>query len=404
MDRRKKLSIITVVLAMLGALFATAGIAAGNGPVFVDKGRLDLHTGDSGYTVKWYPAGSASATQTQTLNVNAKCDVSSSGPNLITLTPTGGNGKVGAVSHGLGVKTKNNCSTEQGQVAEGQTLKVSLGSFFNSKIRIEFAEVDIEGKRNAQLAVTYSDNSSEIRTLSNTSDNGPDSGSSDNNLIRIPATGEKYTTSLRFNPVMAGTNSPAIAVEGGGDGTNLINSFGTNASAFKLVEEFDGELNCGESTPTEGDGITNAAITVMRGGQVDCVLKPYNDDSAGSTASFEPTGQANAQFAATIVWPAETTQLPVPVTKIDFDGPTGPLPVVPVQWCTGTAERNPDGTLAMYPADSNDGYIDYAFIDPPELPAGASWCLLDQDVSYVNGGKMQVTEYYYGTGDPFFAR
>ena len=403
MERRNKLSIVIVVLAMLGALFATAGIAAGNGPVFVDKGRLDLYTGDSGYTVKWYPPGADTPAQTQVLAINAKCDVSASGPNLIALTPTGGNGKVGAVSHGLGVKTKNNCSTEQGQVAEGQTLKVSLGTFFNSRVRIEFAEVDIEGKRNAQVGITFSNGDYNVRELSITSDNGPDSGPADNNIIRIPVTGTKNTTSLTFKPVMAGTNSPAISVEGGGDGPNLKNSFGTNATAFKLVEEFDGLLNCGDSTPTEGDGVIDAAITVTRGGQFACVLKPYNDDSAGSTASFEPTGQANAQFAATIVWPAEATQLPVPATKINFNGPVGPNSP-PVQWCTGTAERNTDGTLAMHPADPNDIFIDYAFVDPPDLPTGASWCLLDQDVSYVNGGKMQVTEYYYGSGDPFFAR
>jgi len=399
--RRNKLSIVIVVLSMLGALFATAGFAIGHDPVFVDKGRLDLHTGDSGYTVKWYPPGSTTATHTQTLKVNAKCDVSASGPNLISLTPTGGNGTVGAVSHGLGVKTKNNCSTEQGQVAEGQTLKISLGTFFNSNVRIEFAEVDIEGKRNAQLGVTFSDGVYNVRALSNTSDNGPDSGPADNNIIRIPATGEKYTTSLTFKPVMAGTNSPAISVEGGGDGPNLINSFGTNATAFKLVEEFDGLLNCGDSTPTEGDGVIDAAITVTRGGQEICVLKPYNDDSAGSTASFEPTGQANAQFTATVVWPAESAVLPVPVTNIDFDGPTGTRPAEPAQWCGGTPTRNQDGTLTMAAATAT---TPFAFVDPPSLPANTPWCLLDQDVTYTGGGMMQVTEYYYGSGDPFFAR
>ncbi len=392
MRRNRKISVLVVVLAMLGAVFATTAIAAGEPPVYVDRGRLDLHTGDSGFTVKWYPAGSSTSTHTQNLSINAKCDVTPTGTDLIALSTTGGNGKVGAVSHGLGVKTKNNCSTDQGQVAEGQTLTISLGSFFSSDVRIEFAEVDIEGKRNAQLSVTYSDNDTVVRTLSNTSDNGPDSGPNDNNIVRLPADGPRYTTSLKFAPVMAGTNSPAISVEGGGDGPLLINSFGTNASTFKLVEEFDGELDCGDSTPTEGGG-DDAAITVFRGGQEGCELKPYNDDALGSTASFEPTGQDDAEFTATIVWPTESAVLPVPVTSIDFGGGAED-----VQWCEGTPQRDPDGTLTV------DEAPPYAFSGPPTLPSGASWCLLDQDVSYTGDGEMQVTEYYYGNGDPFFAR
>jgi hypothetical protein len=411
---KRKLLILAVVVGMMGALLATAGIAVGtNGdPFYADRGVLLLDTGGDEFRVDWYEYASpgvlsTTPTATQALNVDRKCNVTLSGDALISLSPTGGNGKVGAVSHGLGVKDKNNCSTSQGQIQESQTLTLALGTFFDETFFIRSAELDVEGKRNAKLGVEYGETTESIVLNNTSSDNGPDSGTGDNNIAEFGSESPPFR-SVRFYPVPTGSNSPAVAIEGGGDGEVsggvLRTSLLKNQSLLELVQVFDGELDCGDVTPTEGGG-NDAAISVRRGGQENCVLKPYNDDAFGSTASFEPVGQPNAEFTALITWPAETAVLPVPVTQIDFDG-DGPLLAVDVQWCTGTAERNPDGTLSMRPGPEagDDGFIDYAFINPPELPSGAAWCLLDQDVSYINGGEMQVTEYYYGRGDPRWSR
>ncbi len=395
MGRHRKLSIVTVILAMVAAVFATAAIA--EEPFYVDRGVLLLHTSDSGYKVQWFdvPVSLAGpATATQNINIDSKCNVTLSGASLISLTPTGGNGKVGAVSNGLGVKTKNNCSTDQGQIVIGQTLKVELASDFNNTYSIGSAELDIEGKHDAKLGVAFPVGPAQVLMLGNTSDNGPDSGIGDNNVITI--TPAHPVRSMTLYPVANGNGGPAVSLEGGGDGVLAggvrRTALNTNASLFSLVQEFDGVLDCGQSTPPEGGG-ADAAITVFRGGQTECQLKPYNDDASGSTASFEPIGQAGAEFTATIVWPAEGAVLPVPGTTIDFgNGPEA------VQWCQGTAVRNTDGTLTV------DAAAPYAFSGPPTLPGTASWCLLDQNVSYINGNQIQVTEYYYGSGDPFFAR
>ncbi len=404
MKHSRKLTILALAVAMVSAMLVTTSVAVGQtgGGVYVDRGVLLLHTGDDGFRVDWYEYASpgvlkGTPSATQTLNVDERCNVTPSGPELISITPAGGNGKIGGVSHGLGVKNKNTCSTAEGLIEDGESLTFALGASFDESFWVLFAELDVEGKRSAELGVRYDGGFTEIIVLNNTSsDNGPDSGTGDNNVAVVA---HDYFRAVEFFPVGTRTTSPAVAIEGGGDGTvtgppgSLRSSLGTNDSLFDLYQEFDGELACGQGV-TEGGTEGNAKITVFRDFQALCELKPYNLDALGSTASFEPTGQANAEFTALIVWPAENAVLPVPVTQVDF-GLGGGLE--DVQWCTGSATRDTNGLLSL----DSDGQ----FVDPPELPAdGAPWCVLDQDVTYVNGGQAQLTEYYYGTGDPRFGR
>ena len=70
--------------------------------------------------------------------------------------------------------------------------------------------------------------------------------------------------------------------------------------------------------------------------------------------------------------------LPVPATTIDYDG-DGPNPPQTVQWCRGTTAN-------------------------PVLPSGQKWCLVKQSTELVSDGQMQVSERYYGAGDPRWAR
>ena len=73
---------------------------------------------------------------------------------------------------------------------------------------------------------------------------------------------------------------------------------------------------------------------------------------------------------------------PLRVTTIDYDGPGGDDPR-PVLWCDGTPEA-------------------------PQLPAEATpedtWCLASQSVALAGDRNIQVSETYYGAGDPRWAR
>jgi hypothetical protein len=40
----------------------------------------------------------------------------------------------------------------------------------------------------------------------------------------------------------------------------------------------------------------------------------------------------------------------------------------------------------------------------PAMPAGQAWCITAQSVALVATGQVQVTESYYGAGDPKFLR
>jgi hypothetical protein len=75
------------------------------------------------------------------------------------------------------------------------------------------------------------------------------------------------------------------------------------------------------------------------------------------------------------VWAPEPATYPVTrTTRIDYG--TGEQPM---QWCGGTSSA-------------------------PVEPAGQTWCISGQSVAVVGTGLIQVTENYYGAGDPKFIR
>ena len=309
---KRKLLILALAVGLIGGILATAGVAAQSSPVDVARGHLYLDTsGEGNFSVHWYDDGAATPTRTQTLNVDSKCNVALSGPKLIAITPTGGTfgTGIGAVSHGLGVKTKNNCATAQGKIEINQSLTIALGEFFGDGVLIKTAEVDVEGKRNAKLGVNYLPGVGETIVLSNTSDNGPDSGTGDNNIVVLDP-GSPFRA-VEFFPVAGGTNDPAVAIEGGGDGPlprpegTLRQQLGTNASVFELVETYDGILDCGDPTflvggdTDEMSGIFTRLLN--RTNPEVCTPKPYNlnvtfSGEFGSTVLFDPEGAEAAAY------------------------------------------------------------------------------------------------------------
>jgi hypothetical protein len=341
-------------------------------------------------------------TATQTLVVDSKCNVSLSGDQLITITSTGGNG-VGAVSHGLGVKTKNNCSTDQGLIAGGQSLTISLGSFFSDSVSIIKAEVDVEGKRSAKLGVKYlPGNETDTIPLTNTSDNGPDSGTGDNNPATLDPRTEFNNLDYRFRavefyPVAGGTTDPAVAIEGGGDGEGPRESLRlgllTYASVFELEGQYDGFFACGD-TKSESDGDVTGTFTRLgvEGTDDDCSeIKPYNliveTDASGGTITFRPEGTVTARYDGTVTFEPYPAANPVPQT-LRYDPETDALGFRDMQWCTAVSFVDGVISAATFPAATT--------ADPEP-----SWCIVSSETSvFGTSGEIQTTWRAYGEGDP----
>ena len=143
------------LLAGVAALTSSVSPAAGDGPVqqLEEVGMLRLNLTGSAGKFTFTPAGAAAPTHTQTISVNGKCAAATSGP-LATLTSVGGAKGLGLMSHGIGVRQKDTCSSAEGRIAGIEKVTVALGSLFGSDVLVADAELDIEGKFNASLDVS----------------------------------------------------------------------------------------------------------------------------------------------------------------------------------------------------------------------------------------------------------
>jgi hypothetical protein len=400
--RRLILLAAALALAIASVIILPTGQSRAAEVVEEGAGVLLLGVDSEGQSaVRYYPdadPGSGvlgNSTAQQLINVSNKCAVSTDG-SLLVLSESGGTRGIGEVSNGLGVRTKNNCSTAQGRLDQSQSLTFTLGgsSALPEDVLIKSAEVDVEGKFDADLAFTaFFEGGSETGTigLPNTSDNGPDSGVGDNNLVTIAPS--NYFTAIALYP-----DGGQVSIEGGGDGTvsggALRSALGTNATLFELVTvtEYDGIIACGETTDEVGDGTMTALATLTRGddnvlgkaGGGECDVEiGYNLSSsvAGSvqTISFEFEEDELPSWFGSFTWAPETAVVPVPATQVDVDG-DGPGGYADLEWCAGVS-----------------GGI-------PILPSGESWCMVEQQSVLLGGGMMQVTQEVYGLTDPNWAR
>ena len=94
---------------------------------------------------------------------------------------------------------------------------------------------------------------------------------------------------------------------------------------------------------------------------------------------------AGSAFRMTIDWVVETPQNPVPPTKVDYLDGSGPHAM---QFCLA------DG-------DDDDTY-------PRICRRDEFWCITNQTVTLfetgANAGMLQLTESYFGAGDPRLTR
>jgi hypothetical protein len=379
----------TRIVGALGAVALAAallpGAAAGSDPVTIGGGGvLRLHLGADGDKLLYEPpTGSGELPATQTISTR-KCVASLSPPaSLVTLTPTPEAASVGLFDHGLGVKgSSDGTGTPCGRVdGPSQALTLSLGETLAGKL-IDFAELDIEAKFDvlvrAQAYLGGSIVATETLPSGSGSDSGPDSADGDNYRWLVDPASPFDTLVLSVDP---STPGGAFSLEGGADGTapgDLGAAFPTSDSLFQL-EDVTGVLDCGESSPTiGGDGTPTADLT--RGQNANCQKIPYllRTDKTGSAQSVllqkRLGDQTGANFTMTIVWEPELASNPLQATTIDYGQGRQD-----VQWCGGTPGS-------------------------PTLPSGQAWCLTSQQAALAGGGNVQVTEGYFGAGDPIWAR
>jgi hypothetical protein len=388
---------LLVLSTGVGIGLTTALGAGAVTPVIIeqDAGILRLHLSNSGSSITYTgPLQGIPASQSITVN---GCAVTT-GSSLLTLTPNPTKNGMGLIKNGLGVRSKNNCATDNGQLSASESITVALGNAFGADVLVSQAELDIEGKHSADLGVAFDGGPNVVKQLNNSSDNGPDSGVGDNDRVLL----DEDFRSIRLTAA-----GGAVSLEGGGDGTlgqysasGLVGPIGASIDSadtiFQLVtlKEYEDALDCEESlTETLVGGVAEAA-TVTRGqndggGPCEDVGATLDITGAGvlldkSTVSINGTPQAvNAEVV--IVWEPQAAVVPLPPRQINFEGdPNGMFENV--QWCDGIA---PDGDV-IHPPDAR-------------FPSGVlPWCLVSEDLDLLANGLVSQSQVYDGAGDPLW--
>lgn len=380
---------------MMSFVVSPTGIAVGQSPVVVERGVLVIELGAVDRLAQYDTGGALVASQSITTQ---GCRASlGAAADLATLEALPAGSDLGLFADGIGVQTAGPgggngqpCGRVDGP---NEGLVWALGGDL-AGLDVSRAELDIEGKFNADVVATLFDDGTQVASVvlgtGERSDSGPDSGDGDNYRWTIDP-GADGVDDVVFDEavftVSTETPSGAFSLEGGADGTEA-GSLGISGSAFKLVTTFDGIVDCGDDTLTAGNGSTEAAATFTRGDD-DAVkgggctqLIGYNLDSTATaddqTVTFEFETEEAPSWFGTITWAPEEAQVPVPPTEVDGEH---------LEWCDGF-----------------DGTDDATQLPKPVLPGDDEWCLVSQESEVFGPGEIQVTQTIYGESDPGFIR
>jgi hypothetical protein len=386
---RTKVAVALTGVALAAVVLPGAMAAGTNGPPPVPitgGGVLRLHmAGDSDFFRFEPPTGSGQSTVTQRIR-SKKCAASlNPATSLVTLssTPAPPTGVVGLQDHSLGVKT----ATENGsgesscnRVDASEALTLALSGTLAGK-QIDVAELDLEAFNKVTVrADSYLGSKLVDTALLPTSEPAGKEWSDDDNVRWVLNPSQPFDRLVLS--VDGSTPGGAFSLDGGDDGSApgpLGTALQTKDTLFQLTE-ITGIIDCGETAPPVGGGSSPKA-TFSRGQNPNCTPLPYllrTDPDDSVLLRKDASAQPGANFLLDIDWEPEAAVLPVPATTIDYDG-DGPNPRQTVQWCRGTTAH-------------------------PVLPEGQKWCLAKQSTELVSDGQMQVSERYYGAGDPRWAR
>jgi hypothetical protein len=335
----------------------------------------------------------------QTLTAGSKCAIVSSGSALVSITAAGGQAGVGLNVNEIGVRAKNNCASDSGRISGSESLTVTLGAIeIPADVEVTRAELDIEGKKNADLDYALDGGAILTKDLPGAvSDNGPDAGVGDNSRVVLPVpTG--------FRSIMLAAGGPddsEISLNGGGDDSyaaydaaGLVSdegrSLGTADTIFVLAstKQYTGELNCGDvvqAVVTGDNPVASSAELRRLDDDAGCKPVPYtfeitDDGVLLDKAVVAIDGSPQPVHAEVeIEWLPEPAGFPITVRQINLDPFNPASPWVPVQWC-GLA----------------DDLVTWVH------PTGTPWCLIEDLTTPSTGGTMVQTQTYDGAGDPMW--
>ena len=262
------LAAVVACAAVLAALALPDAVAADVLPFAPpDGGVVRLHLGASDYFRFDAPDGSGGYVAGTAAPITvSNCVVTTSG--VMTLGAIPATGKVGLVADGIGTQTKGEGKGQPCGRADGpaEGLVVKLGSELTGK-KIDFAELDVEGKFNVLVRANLYLDGVQVGTATQgfgtRSDSGPDSGDGDNERWRLAAEGGSVFDEIRFS-VDPTTPTGAFSLEGGADGTvpvpgGLGTALATTDSLFHLTEGF-GTLDCNDPPVSiGGEGVPDAS-------------------------------------------------------------------------------------------------------------------------------------------------
>lgn len=361
-------------------IFQGGGKATADPSPLPPEGVLRLQMTGSGSKFVWEtPAG----VQAQSALGGTRCAVTLGSPALASLTveAPAGRRSVGLADLGLGVCARSSDgSSAAGRIDSGEALVIELAGPL-ANFEVKRAELDIEAKFGGILkAEMYLDGvwvGTKTIDTSQAPDSSPDNGATDNVRLELEPT-------IPFDKLILRTESGAFSLDGGGDGTapgpigGLGDQLNTSDSLFELTN--GGTLDCvapnNVATLTQG-GYNISYTRNLNVATPGCALKVFTLSVANVGGEdgvlFAPTGgDPDATFRGAITWPPETAANPLPATQINFGAGNQAI-----KWCAGTYTS-------------------------PQLPAVTEkWCLVSHQATLVTGGKVQVTEEYYGQGDPF---
>jgi len=425
--RRGRFLTMATVLGMLAALLVTLPTvnAEADGPVTVetDAGVILLSTGpnDNDNWIRYYEdpqvPGSGESfdgvnptpTAHQVIDVSRKCNVTTNGL-VLTISNSGGTRGtgIGMVSNGLGTRTKNNCSTQQGRINASHSLTFALGAYFDTTpdISIDLFEVDIEGKFGADLFWTTDASETGTVDLENSSDNGPDSGVGDND-IAVADPNDPFR-SITFSP-----SGGEVAIEGGGDGAITggaeRTAFEVNQTLLKLVSSktFDGEITCQDSVEIKDGAVPGVlGLVTMHAMNFDssgwsvelCPKKPYDDELTANSLHFLPELVGTfARYTIQITLddqPVASDGLGLITTLgMTYDA-AGGTPTTPLQAC----QAQPLSTDAFWtqPAPVQNGGVNL-------LPTGETACYYGLTLTPTGVGSATEVWDIYFEDDPGFS-
>jgi len=395
--------------------------ALGDGPITTEVGVLRLHLDSDGDKLIFDPTA-AGSNQTQTLTAPG-CKLTSTGVSLVSFaasaTQTNKNPFPGLKDHRIGVGQTGEGNGEPcARINKdlGQALTVGLTGALNGRA-VSYAEIDLGFKFNGSATLQLFRSGAQVGDditvpCSGASDCGPDSGGSDNERVILflsplddPPAGhwQEFQIAGVFDTIVIKPSDsvPAakgvVSLEGGFNGSlagPVGGPLGTDDTLFRVVDAFDGEIDCGEDETQSGE---DATLHITRGfdtdggckGPTDGLLFNFEAGTEGNELFVdfitEPVGGASvAQFLEVITWefdnPPDVSSGPQHRT-ISYDDHVGDGKRV-MPWCKEDPRVDTSGVL---PAGNPADY----------LPLGHTSCLIESSSRVT--GVLDILDYPLGT-------